>query len=87
MNNQSLPGDSQEENRENIEKPATFAKDESKKNEPPLVSGSQIKPESEQQASSDEESNTKSSSIETEMEVHHHPQLEHKAKPWKEYLL
>jgi len=22
-----------------------------------------------------------------EMEVHHHPQLEHKAKPWKEYLL
>ncbi|MFI5162955.1 MAG: hypothetical protein ACHQHN_16860 [Sphingobacteriales bacterium] len=21
------------------------------------------------------------------MEVHHHPQLEHKAKPWKEYLL
>jgi hypothetical protein len=23
----------------------------------------------------------------TEMEVHHHPQLEHKPKPWKEYLL
>jgi hypothetical protein len=23
----------------------------------------------------------------TEMEVHHHPQLEHKHKPWKEYLL
>src|SRR5450432_3174575 len=21
------------------------------------------------------------------MEVHHHPQLEHKAKPWREYLL
>ena len=21
------------------------------------------------------------------MEVHHHPQLEHKEKPWKEYLL
>src|SRR5438105_4362810 len=21
------------------------------------------------------------------MEIHHHPQLEHKAKPWKEYLL
>ena len=21
------------------------------------------------------------------MEVHHHPQLEHKPKPWKEYLL
>src|SRR5882757_1726159 len=21
------------------------------------------------------------------MEVHHHPHLEHKAKPWKEYLL
>jgi hypothetical protein len=26
-------------------------------------------------------------STETEMEVHHHPQLEHKSKPWKEYLL
>jgi hypothetical protein len=24
---------------------------------------------------------------ETDMEVHHHPQLEHKAKPWKEYIL
>ena len=23
----------------------------------------------------------------TEMEVHHHPQLEHKPKPWKEYFL
>jgi hypothetical protein len=23
----------------------------------------------------------------TEMEVHHHPELEHKPKPWKEYLL
>jgi len=23
----------------------------------------------------------------SEMEVHHHPQLEHKSKPWKEYLL
>jgi hypothetical protein len=23
----------------------------------------------------------------TQMEVHHHPQLEHKPKPWKEYLL
>ena len=23
----------------------------------------------------------------TDMEVHHHPQLEHKPKPWKEYLL
>jgi len=27
------------------------------------------------------------SSPETAMEVHHHPQLEHKPKPWKEYLL
>ena len=26
-------------------------------------------------------------SPETEMEVHHHPQLDHKPKPWKEYLL
>jgi len=23
----------------------------------------------------------------TEMEVHHHPQLDHRHKPWKEYLL
>ncbi len=28
-----------------------------------------------------------SPSPETEMEVHHHPQLEHKPKPWKEYML
>ncbi len=26
-------------------------------------------------------------SPETEMEVHHHPQLDHRPKPWKEYLL
>ncbi len=33
------------------------------------------------------EVNTLSSLPETEMEVHHHPQLEHKPKPIKEYLL
>jgi len=37
--------------------------------------------------SSVKEANTQKSSPETEMEVHHHPQLEHKPKPWKEYLL
>jgi len=31
--------------------------------------------------------NTQNTSTETAMEVHHHPQLEHKHKPWKEYLL
>src|ERR1700753_3798685 len=31
---------------------------------------------------------TANSQLQTEnMEVHHHPQLEHKPKPWKEYLL
>jgi len=31
---------------------------------------------------------TENSKLQTEdMEVHHHPQLEHKPKPWKEYLL
>jgi hypothetical protein len=30
---------------------------------------------------------TKDLSPQTTMEVHHHPQLEHKPKPWKEYLL
>jgi len=31
---------------------------------------------------------TANSKLQTEkMEVHHHPQLEHKPKPWKEYLL
>jgi hypothetical protein len=31
---------------------------------------------------------TTNSKLQTEqMEVHHHPQLEHKSKPWKEYLL
>src|SRR5882757_8200331 len=40
-----------------------------------------------------EESSVEQSEIEhptseiTKMEVHHHPQLEHKPKPWKEYLL
>ena len=33
------------------------------------------------------ETNTENTSQETEMEVHHHPQLEHKPKAWKEYLL
>lgn len=28
-----------------------------------------------------------STSPETDMEVHHHPQLDHRPKPWKEYLL
>ncbi len=28
-----------------------------------------------------------SETLESVMEVHHHPQLEHKPKPWKEYLL
>jgi hypothetical protein len=36
----------------------------------------------------DEKLNTDNSKLPTEnMEVHHHPQLEHKAKPWKEYVL
>src|SRR6185503_19811931 len=31
---------------------------------------------------------TEDSKLQTDkMEVHHHPQLEHKPKPWKEYLL
>ena len=30
---------------------------------------------------------TDHSQLTTSMEVHHHPQLEHKAKPWKEYVL
>src|ERR1700709_1141220 len=31
---------------------------------------------------------TANSKLPTEtMEVHHHPQVEHKSKPWKEYLL
>jgi hypothetical protein len=33
------------------------------------------------------ETNTQESSQNTEMEIHHHPRLDHKAKPWKEYLL
>jgi hypothetical protein len=34
-----------------------------------------------------EPANTQNPPTETAMEVHHHPQLEHKHKPWKEYLL
>ena len=34
-----------------------------------------------------EPADTQNPSTETAMEVHHHPQLEHKHKPWKEYLL
>ena len=36
---------------------------------------------------SDNNIQNSSSSPETEMEVHHHPRLEHKSKPFKEYLL
>ena len=36
----------------------------------------------------EKELQTANSKLQTEtMEVHHHPQLEHKPKPWKEYLL
>jgi hypothetical protein len=39
-------------------------------------------------STSNEELETADSKLETKnMEVHHHPQLAHKAKPWKEYLL
>jgi hypothetical protein len=38
-------------------------------------------------ASGSKETNTEESSQNTEMEIHHHPRLDHKAKPWKEYLL
>jgi hypothetical protein len=34
-----------------------------------------------------ENTETENSLAEINMEVHHHPQLEHKAKPWKEYIL
>jgi hypothetical protein len=52
-------------------------------------------PKSEVGSKESEESNyalkelpTANSKLQTEqMEVHHHPQLEHKPKPWKEYLL
>lgn len=87
MNSKSLPGDSQEESKEHIENPATFGGDESEKIDPPPESESQIGSDVEQRSSISEDSSTNNSSIETEMEVHHHPQLEHKAKPWKEYLL
>jgi hypothetical protein len=33
------------------------------------------------------EPTTRNPPLTTEMEVHHHPQLEHNPKPWKEYLL
>ena len=33
------------------------------------------------------ETNTENTSPDTVMEVHHHPQLEHKPKAWKEYIL
>jgi hypothetical protein len=46
-------------------------------------------PQEESEAETPEtDSHLSSSEIPTsDMEVHHHPQLEHKAKPWKEYLL
>jgi hypothetical protein len=49
-----------------------------------LASDAEVNPSSEIK-----EDNTQIStpSTETEMEVHHHPQLDHRPKPWKEYLL
>ncbi len=43
--------------------------------------------QNEQLASAIKEINTENTSAQTEMEVQHHPQLDHKPKPWKEYLL
>jgi len=47
----------------------------------------QIQPEANHLPIITEPVNTQTSSTKTAMEVHHHPQLEHKHKPWKEYLL
>jgi len=50
-----------------------------------------VKPENKTKATQTvsviKEVNTPSTSPETKMDVAHHPQLEHKHKPWKEYLL
>ncbi|WP_295795773.1 hypothetical protein [Mucilaginibacter sp.] len=47
----------------------------------------QIQPKANHPVITTEPANTQNPSTETAMEVHHHPQLEHKHKPWKEYLL
>jgi hypothetical protein len=45
-------------------------------------------PENIQSTTSSKDPETSNIKLETDnMEVHHHPQLEHKPKPWKEYLL
>src|ERR1700722_12240020 len=45
------------------------------------------KPEKESWPEDPNNTQISTQSPETEMEVHHHPQLDHKPKPWKEYLL
>ena len=51
------------------------------------IAKKKISPEASHPQIADKVAETQNPQKETEMEVHHHPQLEHNPKPWKEYLL
>jgi len=53
----------------------------------PLKNNSEINQIASESVPEIEQEFTVHNSLLTNMEVHHHPQLEHKPKPWKEYLL
>lgn len=63
------------------------ASDKPEKSKPKSPIKDQSKVYNEQPDAVIKETNSENISPPTEMEVHHHPQLDHKPKPWKEYLL
>jgi hypothetical protein len=83
MNDQPLSEESQPEKGVGAEGKITV----DDKSDPEPDSEDQIASEAEYRASIADEADNENAPIKTVMEVHHHPQLEHKSKPWKEYLL
>lgn len=81
-----------------VKKPAKKSEVGSRKSEEKLKAQSRkrkavVKPEEEEHSAIDiphselKTLTTDHSPLTTKMEVHHHPQLDHKPKPWKEYVL
>lgn len=80
-----MPDSQKESNNKVKNKPGTATLPESGKAAPKTP---KPKPKSKAKpAATHTAANAENPSPEINMEVHHHPQLEHKHKPWKEYLL
>jgi hypothetical protein len=80
-------GDSEPQNTVTTESTPAHATDKSEVKRARAGAKSKTKPKTKTPTSVKEEIKTQDQLPETKMEVHHHPQLEHNPKPWKEYLI